>query len=660
MREKLSRTEEELKEISSRWKWVLYLVMGAGLLLTGRLWYLQILHGNNLRQSSERNRLKQIKIPAPRGLIFDRNHEVLVDNLPGLSLSIQPQYVRDLKKTAASLSTIIGVPSATIIEKVRQNEKQYGSFRPVTIKRHLSLEETVHLKLLMWRHTGVDIQKTIIRNYPLKDNGAQLFGYVGEISSSEIRSLNKKYEKNISPFRAGDKVGKSGLEASWETFLRGKDGVSFVEVDVHNRKSRSRIAGLWRLKPQKPVPGQNLLLTLDKGLQQKTYEAFLRKDTLGTRKGSAVVMKTNGEILALVSYPSYNPNIFSKKIPPSQWRQLSESDTQPLRNKVIQDHHPPGSIFKPVVALAALQENIINPTTKINSPSSMVFRGRTYHDHRQKGYGSIPLSSALELSANVFFYQMGIQLGIDRMARYARMMNLGKKTQIKLKGESQGLVPDSQWKQKVKKQAWYPGENLSHAIGQGFLLVTPLQMAVLYNTIATAGKIVKPFVVKSIINTQNQSVKNFKPQVLKHMGDLISPQHFQLIQKALTQVVEGPQGTARWWKVKGIKVAGKTGTAQLMSFDKEDIYEKCKNRPLKQRHHGWFVAFAPAENPEITVAVLTEHSCAGGSGSAPLVRDIMQFYFDNKDSSAASHPGTTEARGINLPHSHQNHTGKPG
>ncbi len=636
MREKLSRVEEELKEILQRWKWVSWIMFGAGLILIGRLWYLQIIHGDKLRQYSEINRLKETKIQAPRGLIFDRYGHILVDNLLDLELTITPQYISNLKQAAKEISPIVKIPFKQIMEKVWTGEKNHGPFRPVVIKKHLTLTQTTLLKLLQWDYTGVDIQPAIIRHYPLKKNGAHLFGYLSEITKNQVNEFNKKYGRRFQ-FQPGDWIGRSGLESVWEYELRGHDGFSFVEVDARNRKSTSNIAGLWSFKPKPAIPGRNLILTIDKKLQEKAYSSFLRNDKIGTRHGSALVMKNNGEILAWVSYPSYDPNRFSRELSPIEWIKLARNPSRPFRNKPVQDHYAPGSIFKPFVALAGLQEGIITPDTLVDSPKEITFGRRTYHDYRKTGHGLINLSTALERSANVFFYKLGIEMGIDLIAKYARLFYLGNKTNIKMEEEIPGLIPDSKWKVKNLNEAWQPGENLVHAIGQGFILVTPLQMAVAYNAIATSGKIVQPFLVQKITDINSKEIKSFSPKIIRTLDKQIAGQHFKTIRKALRQVVHGSQGTARWWKIKEVEIAGKTGTAQVMSFSKESIHEKCHKKPREQRHHGWFVAMAPAEEPEITVTVLTEHSCSGSGGSAPIARDIIQFYFKNKKDIIADH-----------------------
>ena len=629
MREQLSRIEEELQEMNSRWKFIQWLLISTGLILAGRLWYLQIIHGDTLRKYSELNRLKETKIPAPRGLIFDRNRNILVDNLLGLELTVVPQYITDLNSVVKHISPIIQIAPRHIIEAIKLSEKKYGPFRPVTIKKHLSLKQVVSLQLLQWDHSGINIQETIIRHYPLKENGAHLFGYLGEISKKQIPEFNKKYKKRFY-FRQGDFIGKSGLESVWEYELRGEDGFSFVEVDARNRKSSSNIAGIWSFKPKKPVSGKHLVLTIDKSLQKKAYNNLVSSNKDKSKNGSVIVMKNNGEILAWVSHPAYDPNVFSTGLSTKAWLTLAHNPNKPLRNRVIQEHYAPGSILKPIVALAALQEKEITKHTLIDSPREITFHRRTYHDYRPTDHGLLNVTQAIERSANVFFYKMGITLGIDIMARYARLFNLGQKTNIKMEGEVAGLIPDTKWKAKNFGEAWQPGENLSHAIGQGFTLVTPLQMAVTFNAIATFGKIVQPFIVKKIIDTKNNKITTFQPRIIKNINGVISEDNFKTIQQALKKVLYGNQGTARYWKTKIVKSAGKTGTAQVISFSKEKLYEKCTKKPVKYRHHGWFVAFAPVEKPEITVSILTEHSCSGSTGSAPIAKNIIEYYFKNK------------------------------
>lgn len=343
-------------------------------------------------------------------------------------------------------------------------------------------------------------------------------------------------------------------------------------------------------------------------------------------------MKSNGEILAWVNTPSFDPNSFTTGISRSLWDKLNNDPFKPLRNKVIQDHFSPGSTFKPIMAVAALQEKIISPSTLVFSPASLKFGRRLYHDHSKHGYGHISVFEALERSSNVFFYQMGIKLGIDKMSAYAKALGLGERTMVELPNEVSGLIPTREWKLRAKGEDWQLGENLSTAIGQGFVLATALQMAVAYNTIGLEGKVVRPMIVKKILGPDNKMIKEFEASILRDVSEepyddiLVDKKTFQTVKEGMRRVANGAAGTARWWKVPGVEMAGKTGTSQVRSFSAEEIYDKCENRPISQRHHGWYVAFAPAKNPEITVAVLAEHACHGNTGGAPIARDVVLAY----------------------------------
>ncbi|MGE0762026.1 MAG: penicillin-binding protein 2 [Bdellovibrionales bacterium] len=636
----LSSSEEEVKEFLPRFR-LLYIVVGiACFAIISRLWFLQIYQGEELREFSEKNRVKETKVPAPRGLMVDRNGEILVDNLPGFEATITPQYATRLEETATAAGEILHIPAAKIISEVKKGRRRDGPFRPVKLKDNLSLEEVYLLKLLRWDHPGLNINEIVVRHYPLAANGAQLFGYVGEIARQQLDRYNQKFANRFL-FEQGDIIGLNGLELTWESDLRGDDGLWFVEVDARGREAASDNPLHLGLKPRDAVPGENLVLTIDKDVQEAAYKAMFRDDKYGDRIGGIVAMKSNGEILAWVNTPSFDPNEFTTGISQAVWDKLNNDPFKPLRNKVIQDHFSPGSTFKPIVAVAALQEKIITPTSLVFSPASLKFGRRLYHDHSKTGYGHITVLDALERSSNVFFYKMGISLGIDRMAGYAKALGLGEKTEVELPNEVSGLIPTSEWKKRSKGEEWQPGENLSNAIGQGFVLATALQMAVAYNTIGLEGKVVRPTIIKKILAPDNRVLKEMEPKILRDVSSepylcaecspdgvkiLIDKKTFQTVKEGMRRVANGTAGTARWWKVPGIEMAGKTGTSQVRSFSAEEIYDKCENRPIMQRHHGWFVAFAPADKPEITVAVLAEHACHGNTGGAPIARDVVLAY----------------------------------
>lgn len=621
---------DEAKEYQSRYK-IFYIAIGFALtIFTMRLWYLQIISGNELREFSEKNRIKQNKITAPRGLMLDRDGKVLVENLPGFEAILSPQYIESLDELAKTVGPVLSMEPDKVILKVQKSRRQNGPFAQIRLKENLSREEVFRLKRMRLDTPGLEIRESIVRFYPLRDNGAQLFGYVGEISKRQLPILNEQY-KGVLKFDQGDIIGKSGLEETLEKDIRGSDGVSFIQVDAHGREAVTQTPNIYgeQIKDMIPVHGNNAILTIDRDIQEAAFKSFMSLN----RIGAVVAMRTNGEILAWVSTPSFDPNEFSTGISAQTWSKLINDPFKPLRNKVIQDHNAPGSTFKPLVAVPALQEKVITPTTIVSAPGVFYFGRRPYHDHLKGGHGNITVFDALERSSNVFFYKMGIALGVDKMFDYISLLGIGQKTGIELSREVSGTMPNSAWKKATVGEEWQPGENLSTAIGQGFVNVTPLSMAIAYNAIGTEGKVVKPFLLRKIIDQDGKVLRENFPQVVRDLqqtqpnGVHISPETFKTVKEGMRRVANGARGTAKHWKVPGVEMAGKTGTAQVMGFSADQIYAKCESRPIHMRHHGWFIAFAPADNPEITIAALAEHSCHGSTGAAPIVRDIVQAYF---------------------------------
>jgi len=631
---------EEAKEYLPRYRLFYTAIACAFVIFTARLWYLQIITGNELREFSEKNRVKQNKITAPRGLMLDRNGKVLVENLPGFEAVLAPQYIENLDVMANTIGPILGLEREKITQKVQKSRKQNGPFAQVRLKENLSREEVFRLKRLRLETPGLEIRESIVRYYPLKEDGAQVFGYVSEISKRQIPLMNDYY-KDIFTFEQGDIIGKSGLEETLERDIRGKDGLSFIQVDAHGRETVTATPNIYgeQIRDLEPIHGNNAVLTIDRDVQEATYKSMVDNQ----RIGAAFAMKANGEVLAWVSTPSFNPNNFSTGFAPNTWGKLINDPFKPLRNKVIQDFQAPGSTFKPLIAVAALNEKVITPTTLVAAPGVFMFGRRPYHDSNRNGYGMITIFEAIERSSNVFFFKMGIALGVDKMFAYLNPLGIGQRTGIELSREVAGTMPNSEWKKSKYGEEWQPGENLSTAIGQGYVEVTPIQMAVAYNAIGTEGKVVKPFIVRKIIDQEGKVLKENFPQVVRDLteeqktGVKITTANFKVVKEAMRRVANGDRGTARHWKVPGVPMAGKTGTAQVMNFSADQIYGNCMARPIHMRHHGWYVAWAPADNPEITVAVLAEHSCHGNTGAAPIVRDIVQAYFQKY------HPEVIEA-----------------
>jgi len=631
MRNQYISNPEEARDFIGRYRPFYIFVAITVFIFALRLIWLQIINGQELRQFSEKNRVKQNKIAAPRGLIIDRDGKALVENLPGFEAIVAPQYIEDIKTLSDAVAPLIGIEPPKLYERIQKSKKINGPFTNIRLKDNLSREEVFRLKRIRLDFPGLEIRESIIRYYPLQENGAQLFGYVGEISKKELEKYNKANTQNGPLFEQGDIIGKSGLEEHLEQKIRGVDGVSFIQVDAHGRQTVTEIPNIYgeQIKDIEPIHGHSASLTIDKDIQLAAYKSF----TDLKRIGSLVAMKSNGEILAWVNSPSFDPNIFTTEVPTKILSKLTTDPFKPFRNKVIQDHFWPGSTFKPLVALAALQEKVITDKTIISAPGKLWFGNRYFHDHNKNGAGNITVYEAVEKSSNVFFYKMGIALGVDKMYNYISLLGLGSRTGIEMAREAAGRLPNSTWKKSLRGEDWQPGENLTMAIGQGYVTTTPLQMAVAYNTIATEGKVVKPFVVKKVVDHEGKTLFERFPSEVRDVtlpqpnGFKIDRANFKIVKESMRRVANGSSGTARHWKIPGVEMAGKTGTAQVMSFSADQIYQSCDARPVHMRHHGWYIAWAPWDKPEITVAVLAQHACHGNTGAAPIVRDIMQAYF---------------------------------
>lgn len=622
---------EEAKELLPRYRLFYVAIAITFVVFMLRLWFLQIIEGTELREFSEKNRLKQIKIQAPRGLVLDRDGKVLVENYPGFEAILSPQYIEDLDEVAEVVAPIIGMEPDKLVVKIQKSRRQNGPFAPVKLKDNLSRDEVFRLKRIRLDTPGLEIRESIVRHYPLNENGAQLFGYVGEISKKQLPVYNQIYKGQMT-FEQGDLIGKNGLEEVLERDIRGSDGVQFLQVDAYGREAASQTPNIYgeQVHDLESIPGNNVVLTLDRDVQEAAWKSFVGQQ----RMGGVIAMKSDGEVLAWISTPSFDPNEFSMGPTPAYWSKLVNDPFKPLRNKVIQDYFSPGSTFKPYMAITALQEKVVTPTTLVNCPGALRFGRRLYHDSKKEGYGNITIYEAIERSSNIFFFKMGIALGIDKMYDYISQFGIGSKTGIELPREASGLMPNSKWKKATLGEEWQPGENLSNAIGQGFVQATPIQMAIGYNTIGLEGKMVKPFVIKRIVDRDGKVLKETQPKVIKDLteaqpnGVKIDLETFKVVKEGMRRVANGDRGTAKFLKIPGVQMAGKTGTSQVMSFSADQIYSSCLSRPIHQRHHGWFVAWAPADKPEITVAALAEHSCHGNTGAGPVVRDIIRAYYE--------------------------------
>jgi penicillin-binding protein 2 len=574
------------------------------LTLYGQLWNLQVLQGEEMRASSESNRIRLRRVQATRGTVLDRHHRVVIDSRPSFDAVLVPEDARDLPLTIETLAQLLGQSTAEMHALLAQTSER-PPFEELTVKRDLTWDEVVALETHQLDLPGVSLQITPRRSYPLGTELAHLLGYVGEASKADLAGDPR--------YRMGDVVGKTGLERKWEPYLRGVSGGQQVEVDAVGRKLRV-------LREVEEEPGNIVHLTIDLDLQRAAADA------LGERQGVVVALDpNNGELLAYVNHPSFDPNVFARGIRADEWRHLLSDPLKPLNNRGIQGQYPPGSTFKIVVATAALDEGVINPFTRIHCGGGVQFGNHYFRCWKKGGHGSMNVHQALVQSCDVFFYQVAQRLGVDAIARYARAFGLGAPTGIALEHEQAGIIPDSAWKRQRFKQPWYAGETLSVAIGQGYVTTTPLQMANLIATVAV-GKHFTPRYVSHVETPDGEVVYSDPAEVRGELG--VRDTTLRQVREALRDVVA--RGTGKKAQLRNIEVAGKTGTSQVVTLGKERV--KAHRLPRHHRDHAWFVAYAPVDDPQIAVATLVEHAEGGGGAvAAPITQQVMETFFRLKN-----------------------------
>lgn len=617
--------EEQIRFLQDRFKFLYgVLFIGLGVLLS-RMVYLQVINGEQMRQYAEENRIKRVKITAPRGMIFDRQNRLLVDNRPAFNVEITPQYLNESgrpKQVIAKLASLIKMPISEIekrLYKVRSNP----SFMPVMIKDGLTRDEVAELETWKIDMPGVNVEMAISRTNLAGDVGSNVYGYIGKVSTTEAPILNQTAARK---YQLDDFVGKSGLEKEFEESLRGVDGSELVEVDaigrsIQNIKGKGRVLAQAQEEPS--IPGKNLILSIDEDLQQAAVRGF--GDKIG---GLIAIDPRNGEVLAMVSRPSFNPQDFSRGIDPEIWSKLIADENHPLRDKTIQDHYSPGSTFKAITAIAALEEGVIDKDTTFNCTGSISLGSRKVHCWKKGGHGNMNVVTAIMHSCDVFFYRVAQKLkSVDDIAKYAFHLGLGKKTGIELAREVPGLIPTEAWKQNRFNVPWSPGETLYVAIGQSFDLVTTIQLANAYASIVNGGTLYKPHLVKQIQSDDGKILKEAIPQILDKTN--LKKETVELVTEGLWGVVNLPGGTAYSLHTPGMEWAGKSGTAQLVTQKADKLYGKsaCTSLRPSQRHNGLFVAYAPIKDPSIVIAVVSEHDCGGGShGAAPVAAEVIRTY----------------------------------
>lgn len=587
------------------------------LVIFARLWYLQIYSGKELYRYSIENTLRKETIKAPRGMIFSRNNQLMIHNIPRFDAVIIPQYLKNKKESIKKLGTILKMTPDEIKKILRKNRGQ-ARYRPVVIKKNISRKEVAIIETENFKMPGIMVQTFISREYSDKEIGGHLLGYISEISQAQLPKYRKRDKFN---YKLGDFIGQAGLEEQMDLQLRGDDGFEFVRVDARGRV-RKNIKGedlFSEVRNKKATPGSNLRLTIDRDMQITAYNA------LEGKVGSAVAVDVNtGEVLTMVSRPSFDPTQFSRGLTTEYWKSLVENENNPLRDRTVQEHYSPGSTFKTITAIAALEEGIVKKDQIIQCGPTFKLGRRRYHDWKRSGHGPTDVYKSLKRSVDVYFYKIATMLDIDILANYARKFGLGTKTGISLPRETSGLIPDREWKKKRFGEDWQLGETLSCSIGQSYILTTPLQLALAYAAIANGGTLYYPYLVKEIFKNNGEVIKKFSPKEVSKIN--ISKDTLDAVKKGLYQVVNERKGTAWWYRGTGIRMAGKTGTSQVKSMTSKELFSKCDEMPYRDRHHGIFVGYAPAYDPKIAVSVVVEHGCSGSSAAAPVVRDIITNY----------------------------------
>lgn len=597
--------DKEPSDLRGRIFFTAVIVAAAFFILLARFWYLQVKESEYYADLSKNNRIRSVKSPAPRGVIYDKNGVKLVENRPGFDLYLVPEDVKDWAKIKYQLKTLLDIPEEAINDRLEQSEDR-PPFQAVKLKEDLSWEETVKIESFKFEMPGVILEVSPKRHYIYSEAFAHLMGYLGEVSDREMKELKDK------KYAAGDLIGKYGLEKSLENDLRGVDGSKDIEVDALGRKIN--IAS-----KTSSYPGSDVRLTIDIRAQIAAWDAMMDK------AGAVVAIEPQtGKILAFVSAPAFDPNVLSSGLTKDVWNDLIENPLNILMSRPIQGLYPPASTFKPIHAAAALEEKIITPKTSIYSGPSFWFAGREYRDWKEEGHGTINVHRAIVESSDTFFYQVGLKMGVNRLAEYAKGFGFGKKTGIPLQNEKSGVVPSTEWKKAVYKTRWYDGETISVSVGQGYMLATPLQLATAYAAIANGGRLYTPQLIEEIQTPAGKVTQKF---AALQRGNLnVSEGTLAYVKEALKGVVHEAGGTAGSLKYAKLDIAGKTGTAQVSKLIKRT--KNIKSIAYNIRDHAWFAGYAPYDNPKIAVAVIVEHGGFGASAAAPVALQVFKAYLN--------------------------------
>jgi penicillin-binding protein 2 len=595
---------EDRRRISMRLSVLQYTIGAMFSVLAVSFWVLQVVHHVKYAEMAENNQQRTLPLRAPRGLVFDRDGRVLVENRHSYSVSIVREHTKDINRTIRLLARVLGVDEARVREIVDRNRRE-PSYRPITVVQDATLAQVaaVTARRLDFELPDVVVEQVPTRRYP-EAMAAHLFGYVGEVSDLQVADGNLK---------SGDIVGQSGIEKVYNALLMGDDGARRVVVNSVGREIRT-------LEEDEPTEGKRLQLTIDYDVQKAIEDGF---DRVGFNGAAVVLEPHTGEVLGFTSRPAYDPNAFAAGIKPAMWASLMTDGDRPLNDRAIQGRYSPGSTFKMAVALAALEEGIITPDFHVHCAGGATFYGRPFKCWKKGGHGSLDLRHAIEQSCDVYFYTVANLVGVDRINKWATAIGLGVKSGIDLPNEVEGLVPSTQWKREKMHEKWYAGETISVGIGQGAVAVTPVSMAVYAASLANGGIRVTPHLLKAV--DDGRGWKPFPSPPPQSKAD-VDPAKFQAIRDGLFLVVNGA-GTGHNAQMKGYDVSGKTGTAQVISLQGKAAAGKTTK---DLRDNGWFVFFAPKDDPRIAGVVFLEHG-VHGSNAALVTHHVLDTFFAKQE-----------------------------
>ncbi|MBB6557383.1 penicillin-binding protein 2 [Acidovorax soli] len=607
---------------------VVFLAFG---LLVSRLVYLQVVRHDDLAAQAESNRTAVVPIVPNRGQIMDRNGVVLATNYAAYTLEITPSRTGGLEDTIEALSKVVDIQQRDR-RRFKRLLEESRNFESLPIRTRLTDQEVARFSAQRYRFPGVDIKARLFRNYPLGEVGAHAIGYIGRINQTEkARIQDSEDEAN---YRGTEYIGKLGVEQSFENMLHGLTGVERMETSAGGHAVR-------RLASHPATPGNTVMLSLDIKLQK------LIEDMFGDRRGALVAIDPrNGEVLALVSKPTFDPNLFVEGIDSESWQTLNESIDKPLLNRALRGTYPPGSTYKPFMALAALQLNKRSPSMVVSDPGFYTFGGHTFRSH-EGGLGGVDMHRAIQFSSNTYFYSLAVEMGVDTIHDFMKPLGLGQVTGIDLNGEVRGVLPSTTWKRNAYKRPemkrWHPGETVSLGIGQGYNNFTMLQLAQAEATLANGGTRYAPHLIKAVRDTVTGTVTPVAQPPGENLG--FSPKNVEIVRNALVAVNKGGTGT-RIFAGAAYSSAGKTGTAQAISLG-QNVRYNAKALEEHQRDHSLFAAFAPAEDPKIALAVIVENAGFGAAAAGPIARRVFDYWlqgeYPNEEDLAAVRKGQAAA-----------------